>query len=270
MFSFQSLFRKPTSKKYAVSICCIEKDENEYLSEWISFHRKIGVAHFYIYNNDSKVAPDKELAKLIEADVVTVINFPGKVQQLNAYQHCIDHYSQTSDWIAFIDVDEYIVPKNGNLERFLRSYRQYGGLGINWLVFGSNGHKTRTNQPQVESFTKRSPNSLAANAHIKSIVQTRYTLQALNPHFFRYVEGKFCVNENFKKIEGAFSDNSTHKIQINHYHCRSEEEYLDKINRGMADSLRERQLAHFHDFDAVSNEVEDHVALKISRKPSNI
>jgi hypothetical protein len=38
-----------------IAICLIIKDENEYLQEWMDYHRKVGVSHFYIYDNNSKL-----------------------------------------------------------------------------------------------------------------------------------------------------------------------------------------------------------------------
>lgn len=51
----KTIFRKKASddKKYYVSICGIFKDEAFYLKEWIEYHKKAGVDHIYLYNNNS-------------------------------------------------------------------------------------------------------------------------------------------------------------------------------------------------------------------------
>ena len=43
--------------------------------------------------------------------------------------------------MGFIDTDEFLVPRTGeNLPDFLRRYENFGGLGVFWACFGSNGH----------------------------------------------------------------------------------------------------------------------------------
>ena len=260
--------------KYSISLCCIVKDETPYLHEWIDYHIKIGVQHFYIYDNGSKIPVQETINQYIQSGLATVINFPGKSQQMPAYQHCLNHFRKKSRWIGFIDMDEFIVPKSskGNLKAFLEKYKKFGGLGINWLVFGSSGHVTKPQKPQLESFIYRSCASEEVNNHIKSIVQTKYVLNAgSNPHQFIYKEKYYCVNENFERIEGPFSMNSTNKIQLNHYHCRSLEEYKEKITRGRADNADiERSMEQFYIHDNGTNEIKDTSILDILNKNHSV
>lgn len=256
--------------KYYVSLCCIVKDETPYLVEWIDYHAKIGVEHFYIYDNESIIPVSETIKEYIDSGIATVIKFPGRSQQMAAYQHCLNNYRKKSRWIGFIDMDEFIVPKssNGDLKVFLKDYENFGGLGINWLIFGSNGHITKPKNSQLQSFIYRSKNSMEVNNHIKSIVQTRYVFsKGINPHQFSYKKNRFCVNENFERIDGPFSKNSTNKIQINHYHCRSLEEYKEKILRGRADDADiERSIEEFHNHNNGTNEVKDTTILEILNK----
>ena len=47
--------------------------------------------------------------------------------------------------IGFIDSDEYIIVANRSLSIIdvLDNYKQYGGLTLNWMLFGNNNHTTR-------------------------------------------------------------------------------------------------------------------------------
>lgn len=245
-----------------ISLCCIVKDENDYLDEWINYHRRIGVEKFYIYDNESKIPVENILTDLIKNKTVVVEKIFGVAVQRDAYNRCLRDYGKQSRWIGFIDMDEFIVPKstNGDLKSFLRGYEQYGGLGINWMMFGSSGHTEKSKQPQIERFLYRSKASDPINNHIKCIVQPRYSETAVNPHFFIYSGQKYCVNENQKIIEGAFSINSTVKIQLNHYFCRSLEEFKQKMIRGRADTTdadAQRKLNDFEDFNKFANEIMD-------------
>jgi len=252
--------------KFNISICAIIKDENEYLKEWLDYHIKIGVSHFFIYDNESSVPIGETVGAYLKKGLITLIDFPGKQKQVEAYHHCLKNFKKKSKWIAFIDTDEFIVPKstNGDLNKFLKDFEKHGGLGVNWLLFGSSGLIDKPQKSQLESFILRSREDFGVNEHIKTIVHTKYVKDVgPNPHCFLYVEGKHCVNENFERIETAFAKNSTHKIQLNHYYCRSLEEYKEKISRGRADDNSQRKLDDFYAHDRDSNIIEDRNILKI-------
>ncbi|PWJ58992.1 glycosyl transferase family 92 [Dyadobacter jejuensis] len=90
-------------KRHQVGICCIIKDENQYLEEWMRYHLQIGVTHFFIYDNESTVSVRDTLARLDLLTYATVIDFPGKSQQVPAYAHCLEHFGFWCRWLAFID-----------------------------------------------------------------------------------------------------------------------------------------------------------------------
>ena len=252
--------------RYYISVCCIVKDENEYLKEWLSYHLKVGVQHFFIYDNGSVVPIQQTIEQLGLSKQVTVISFPGTSKQVEAYRHCLRNFGSLSQWIAFIDVDEFIVPKSkpNDLAQFLRKFEPYGGLGINWLLFGSAGHQAKSKEPQLKRFTLRSKNDFSVNRHIKSIVQPKYVRIVRDPHSFKYIIGKYCVNEKFVRIDGPFADVSVETIQINHYFCRSLEEYVEKIKRGRADDANiQRSLEQFRGSDKYANDIEDKTILAI-------
>lgn len=243
------LYKKP---KYYLALCCIVKDENTYLEEWIQYHQKIGVEHFYIYDNDSRI-PVKETLAHLPATLVTVISFGGPAAQLPAYQACLDAHGKEAQWIGFIDTDEFVVPKTTTqLPQLLKQYEAFGGLGINWIVFGSSGHKTRPQGLQTQNFLLHSAAQTDINRHIKSIVQPRYVKSAGNdPHHFSYKPLKYAVNPLKAKVKDPRMPNETTIVQLNHYYLRSEEEFRAKINRGFADQAGRRTMDDFYQTDAL-------------------
>ncbi|HWV28160.1 MAG TPA: glycosyltransferase family 2 protein [Dyadobacter sp.] len=276
MFSIKNLLSRfrgsqagqPVEPQYYLSVCCIVKDENDYLAEWLDYHRKIGVEHFYIYDNGSKSPVRHAIAALGYSDWVTVTHIPGQNMHVKAYQHCLDNFGYNSRWIGFIDMDEFIVPKNesASLPGLLEKYENYGGLGLSWLIFGSNNHVEKPAGSQLENFTRRSEVSFPPNRHIKSIVQPRFVQSAYKSHCFKFKPGYSCVNEHFVPIEEAWADVSVDTIQLNHYYCRSLEEYRQKVERGISDTKRKRKLEEFHNHDHESNVVEDTTILRVLEK----
>ena len=70
---------------YKLSICAIIKNENVYLEEWLNYYLLIGVEHFYLYDNESKI-PIKDTLKELKLDShATVRKIKGQGQQMNAY-----------------------------------------------------------------------------------------------------------------------------------------------------------------------------------------
>lgn len=66
-----------------------------------------------------------------------------------------------SKWVGFIDVDEFLfirkVPGQPvpSLTKFLANFSDVGGVMVDRLNFGPNGHKLRPSGLVIESYTKR-------------------------------------------------------------------------------------------------------------------
>ena len=109
-----------------------------FLEEWLSYHQKIGVEHFYLYDNTGSIGNhrwsvalhgrNKYGHKIIDRDVsdlenkilkkypVTKIDWKPKNKEGLIYNDqvgAMDHYASmvSSGLTAFIDMDEFIVKK---------------------------------------------------------------------------------------------------------------------------------------------------------------
>ena len=132
--------RNITRKKYYVSICAIFKDEGCYLKEWIEFHKIIGIEHFYLYNNFSSDNYLEVLEPYIQAGKVTLIDWPVPQGQMSAYQDCFNRFRDDTNWIAFIDLDEFIIPNmTYTLGEFLKNFEKRPAVLIYWRSFGASG-----------------------------------------------------------------------------------------------------------------------------------
>lgn len=239
---------------FKLSICAIAKNEQFGLEEWINYHYLLGVEHFYIYDNDSEIPVKETLKKYIDIGIVNVIDFPGLSMQMPAYTHCLQNFGKDNEWIGFIDCDEFILPKQHNsILPILNNYTSFGGLAINWIIFGSNGHKKKPDGLVIENYTKSSLPSWKENLHVKCIVQPRFTVAAgNNPHYFVYNNRMCAVSEKYITVPNAWTQvHSNEIIQINHYTTKSEEEFAAKINKGRADAahLPTRKMSDLKDID---------------------
>lgn len=250
-----------------LAIGAIAKNEHFGLKEWVAYHRVVGVEHFYIYDNDSMIPVAETLAREIGAGYVTCIPFPGLSRQMPAYNDCLVRFGQDNAWIAFIDCDEFLLPKEGDsVPEILNKYFvNYGSLQVNWVLFGSNKHEKRPEGLVIENYIKATTSEYKDNLHTKAIVQPNKTICAgSNPHHFLMKPGFFAVGENFEGVSNAWSRiHSVCKLQINHYTNKSKEDFLMKISKGRADAahLPTVNLDNFNRVNEAS-QVEDTTILR--------
>ncbi|MDR2481649.1 MAG: glycosyltransferase family 92 protein [Spirochaetaceae bacterium] len=233
-----------------LSVVAIIKNEGPYIAEWIEYHLLVGVNKFYIYDNESEDNLKEILAPYIEDGIVEYEYCPGTQKQMWVYHDILEKARKETYWLAVIDCDEFIVPiSTETISELLKRFEGYGGLGINWLVYGSSGRQTKTEGLVIERFKDHSEKNFHSNGHIKTIVNPRYVLQ-INIHDAVYRAGKFCVNTNKEVIKGPFSGVVFDQIRINHYFGKSYEEFLQKRQRGMADHKDEkRSMQNFYGGD---------------------
>lgn len=135
------LKRDRSVRKYKFSICAIFKNETLQLKEWIEYHRMVGVEHLYLYNNFSEDNYLSVLAPYVEENYVTLTEWKiPPPSQVSAYQHFKNHYSKETQWVAFMDLDEFICMKEcDDIKDWISKYDKYPSLVAYWKCFGANG-----------------------------------------------------------------------------------------------------------------------------------
>lgn len=142
--------------KYDLVFAAIFKNEARFLDEWLTFHRGVGVEHFFLYNNESTDNFLEVLKPWIDGGLVTIVDWPGRGVQISAYSHCVKKNKNAARWMALIDIDEFLFsPKGEKLTSILPKYRDLPGVFVYWALFGSSGHRERPEGPVVESYTMR-------------------------------------------------------------------------------------------------------------------
>jgi len=224
-----------------ISICSIIKNEGKELNEWLAYHLSIGVNHFYLYDNES-TDNTKEILSHYNSVTYHYWDAPQPAM-FSAFQHCVDNYKNETQWMAFIDADEFIQPMKGNLKDILKDYEDYSGLCINWMIYGSSWHDKRPKGGLLNNYMYRSNEEFEVNKHIKTIANPRLIVETTHPHYFKYTQGH-AVTENKEKIELPWSKYySGNIIRLNHYYCKSKEDYQAKIDRKKCDDIN-----GFYDF----------------------
>lgn len=93
-----------------LSVCAIAKDEGPYFKEWLDWHICQGVQKFYIYDNNSTDETKAVLSPYVEKGLVEYVYWAGYRMQLAAYDDCLERHRLDTRWLAFIDLDEFLVP----------------------------------------------------------------------------------------------------------------------------------------------------------------
>lgn len=233
------LFNRNTKNyKHTISLCGIFKNEAKFLDEWIQFHIIIGIEHFYLYNNNSDDNFADVLKPYIEKGIVDLIDWPFHHSQMDAYQDCYNKYRNETNWLTFIDADEFICPIIENdIKTWLASYKNYPGVAVYWKQFGSNGKLHHSNNELViEQYTQCWPKP---STYSKMFCNMDFPIAKFkNPHIFNSkIYGiKVPPVNQYKKIitlgihRSSIFGNSA--IQINHYWGKAYDSFVEnKINK---------------------------------------
>ena len=248
--------RKIEEKKYKVSICAIFKNEAPYLKEWIEFHQLIGVEHFYMYNNNSEDKYLNVLQDYIDKGIVTLVQWEKNQAQMEAYQDCISKFSNETNWLGFIDIDEFINPIDfDNIYDFLKPYqRRYGSVLIYWLMFGTSGLKDRDRKGLVcEDFTSCWPKMTNIG---KCFLNTSFKIYPIkcgamlhHSMWTKRLLGHVPPTNSFGHLSTSRRNraNKHFSIKINHYFTKSYQEYVDKKTKGdVFFKINPHDEAYFH------------------------
>lgn len=244
-----------------VALTCIAKDEDYYITEWLDYHLYLGFDKIFVYENDWKLN--------IDSPFIEKISFDGPGRQEEAYNNFISNYGDEFDWVAFMDVDEFLVLKvHNNIKEFLSDYRDFNGVAINWYLFGDNNHSTLNgNYSVLKRFTKRAKK---IDSHVKCIVKPK----SISKYRIHCPDDESVVDTDKRVVLGPFNDNGNdHIAQINHYFTKTKIEWDKKLLRGRAPLDKNGNKVTRNESDFIHhniNEVEDLYALNFFIKKSNI
>lgn len=241
-----------------VAVCCIGRQENRYINEFINHYLSIGVDKIYIYDNNydgeeffEDVIPSELLNNKVE-----IIDYRNKsICQLKSYQDCYNKHNNEYDWILFIDCDEYLHMNHfDNIKDFLTQdkFNDYQLIHINWMVYSDNNNIKYENKPLKERFTEpvkplnwAKTKNIPENNLIKSIVRGKinsidikwiatphtpvsHNLKCCN------ASGKPCLAISYLN---AFDFDHAY---FKHYTTKTIEEWLDiKTKRGFPDGNKD-------------------------------
>jgi hypothetical protein len=231
-----------------VAIVVILRNEERHVAEWARFHLAAGAAHFFVYDNGCTDHTLAELAR-VAAGRATVIPWRAGFKdarrgaelhaQVLAYAHALRNFGSPFRWMAFIDVDEFLVPKDASLPAALAHLSDCRSISLPWHMFGRNGHATPPDGGILPNYLRRAADPMGdarGVRNFKCIVDPSH-VTCVGVHDFDVDgSGDTCndrgVRFSNKGREGRAFYSVDH-LQLNHYYARSEAEVAEKIARGV-------------------------------------
>lgn len=252
-------------KPKGIALCLRFRDEARYLDEWITYHLAAGISHFFLYNNFS----DDDYLPVLEPHItrgyVTLIDWPRKPASPAAEEDCIARCIGVFEWVGFLDADEFVVIQDGRvIPAYLNEFQDFPAVALHWYYFGSSGHRTRPSNGVINAYIRRKS---VPNRHVKCFVRPESVAQNRNPHSWFFRRARFAVNEYRSPVFGSIGAPTADQAWINHYYCKSLEDYLEKANRkNTHDAAGINRPSRLSDMAEAamqeSNDIEDLCAIK--------
>jgi hypothetical protein len=243
---------------YRLAVAAIFKWEHPWILEWVRYHQTVGVEHFYLYANEEGAAWERSqslLSDLCRLGTVTLIHAPMPSQQLKAYCDATKRARAVAQWLAVIDLDEFLLPLGTEtISDVLDDCQGQGALAVNWSCFGSGGLSNRP-ESQIHGFLWRASDDFSVNKHVKLIVAPERVSQFFTPHNCNAP----TVDERGCLVVGPFNNCTPHRLRINHYVIRSRQDFIEvKSTRGRAEggpNDRNEEFFRHHDRNEIFDDL---------------
>lgn len=236
-----------STKKYGVSIVLLIRDEGEYLQEWLAWHLQQGFEHFYIYDDSRETPISNFLGAFSPYCTVRDATRYHCHLQLESYVDAIRRFGGETEWMAFIDTDEFLRTTGDKpLPELLAEFPDAAAVLAPWVVYNANGHIAKAPGPVRERFTQSVPWPFAGQMpDWKSIVRPAHVISMAAHHPSRLKDGAVMVDTNGTQREYDFSNLPGDKLVVDHYYTKSYEEWLTRLPKGSCDPFAARRLEWF-------------------------
>ena len=250
----QTIDNSQKNRKDYYSVAVILKNEARYIREYVLFYQSTGADRVYIYDNDSDDNLLEAIEPFLKSGFVVYRKWPGRKVHTAAYRDVVRRTKNKTKWLALVDSDEFLFSPISRMPEQLHGYEDYPGIGVNWVVFGPNGHQKSPDGLVMDNYTTALMDYDAMiNCHIKSIVQPRQVYCVCHTHFCIYKKGRYAVDTCRKPIDNynayrkgagrAFTPKNYRDVfRINHYRTRSLEDLRNKCARGTADGAPDKDF----------------------------
>lgn len=230
------------------------------IAEWVAHHLLLGFDKIYIFDHKSVTPISNLLVSMLKDKriIVTRVEKDGPIK-LGLMTQAVKIAEQNNvSWMLYLDADEFLLlNQHTNIKDFLNIFKFADAIGINWLMFGTSGHKSQPSGLLTENFIR---SDKIINQHVKSFVRPeKVILPVVNQHCYSMINpNRYFAASGNKMLQGPF--NPVPKIftkviaYIAHYYTQSEEEHIRRKSRTMDDGTSGKVNMH-SEIHNVHNEV---------------
>jgi hypothetical protein len=230
--------RSPLTERgrFEVAVVAILKDEAPNMEEWLCHHLAIGVDHFFLYDNGSTDDLHDVLRPYANHGLVTTVYFPLRGLQRDANNHAVRFFGATTEWLAYVDIDEFLVPENDEpISDVLGRFPDAEQVLVSRKEFCYGGHRTPPGGLVTESYREFSqdvPRVGTSAILAKPIIRPAGTIR-VGIHNATTVHGRTVntAGQPTSEEATAIEDPSYANLQMNHYFTKSWQEFQAKRQR---------------------------------------
>jgi hypothetical protein len=198
----------------------------KFLPEWVLYHSAVGVDQFFLYDNGSEDDLAYQVNLLQNAGVdISTVSWPWTKTQEAGLSHCAALHQASCQWMAFIDVDEFIFspdwktfekPSKSLLESVVVSVDPHvGQIYLPCYDFGPSGQTEHPREGVCQGYTCR----LTKPQRHKSLVR----LDAVTDSLMNSVH-HFTLKSGFHHVWTGLA-------RVNHYKFQAWTEFKSKFKR---------------------------------------
>lgn len=212
-------------------IVSIIKDEHLFLKEWLDYHLSLGFDKIFLFEDYGSTTHIDITNKYNNVILNSVESFGIHIKnhtqtQFNLYKKFLQE-AQDIDWILYIDIDEFLMFEEGyDLNRLCKEYEEKPAIWLSWKMYNANGHIKRPTDGVLHSYTQTTnnfPDNLSC-WHVKSLVNVKLNKGMETNHMA-------IGGERTNGDSGLFSECCYNKAWINHYFCKSFEDYVYRMTK---------------------------------------
>lgn len=259
-----------------VVLCCLAKNEEKYINDFVRWYVKIGVDTIYIFDNNEPSKPT--IDNFIDTkyhDNIQVMDIRGWKEehlQQHIYTEFYNRFKNNFDWCLFFDVDEFLI-RVPNIKDLLSSpiYNNFNQIRVMWRLFGDDDLITRDmSLPVYKVFNKQLNHSLMRDLRTRGNLEKQGkfiirggldNVKITSPHFASYdtrdkiVESCLPNGEKCNSKVVIYEPYHRNVIFLNHYMTKSLSEFIDqKLNRNDAVYNSNIKLDYFWRINRLTNE----------------
>lgn len=238
----------PLPDRAGIGIGLIVKGEQAHVAEWARFHHAVGVRRFVVYDGAPGDGTVDAMRAVLPSDAFAVIPWVQSLRddrldreihnQVLAYAHAASNFGGALRWMAFIDVDEFLIPTRGDTLLEALEGLDVPQVSLPWHMFGHSGHDDPLPGGILRNYTRRARDPMSDSRGVRAfkMVVDPCRLTALRVHSAETGPDGMTWNDRGDGVRLAEREKpgfySTDRIQLNHYYARSRTELEAKIARG--------------------------------------